>query len=157
MKGRLFDIKLPDNAPVNPVELDRLRHLIELSPWNSIALTEVRHSLGEVIAVFNYINHPRALPIIRQNVANMQAAADLIADLTGTLRPVGDMFREFVPNYYRYVASRATRFVENHIADLSTVLEEAEAQLGPPPPNADQIREAIEELTAALANIRSPF
>jgi hypothetical protein len=157
MKGRLFDIKLPTNSPTDPISDANMRDWIAQAPWNAQARDYLFEALGEIIAVFNYINHPQALPIIQRNINHLQAAADEIASRSAGLSNLGNHLRVFVPNYYRYVAQRARTFVERRLNETEIALDNAISPLQARPPNEQYIRARLVWFRIALSQIRSPF
>ncbi|KAI1129345.1 carbohydrate esterase family 3 protein [Nemania abortiva] len=113
-------------------------------------------ALREVIGVFRYINHPDVLPIIRQNIMNMQRAADAIAASDRRLAVAGSMFREFYPAWYQEAARTARAWLSDRLVDIIATYTQA-IRSGNAPPNAAIVQAMINALFDDLVYVVSPF
>ncbi|RYP85137.1 hypothetical protein DL769_001041 [Monosporascus sp. CRB-8-3] len=156
VKGRVFDINTPSGRPTSPMAQDTFQELLDDAVTSVAAQTELFENLRMVIGVFNYINHPQALPVLRANIRELENAADEISASVGALRNVGPIFREFYPIWYREAATLAQTWVSDRLNDIIGRFT-GEIMMGTAPPNARGVREMVHNLFNDLGNITSPF
>lgn len=156
MKGRVFDLQLPRGRPTNPIDLDRFNALANDALWSNQAQNELFDLLRQVIGVFNYINHPQALPILQANRNRLQTAAVEIAGRVRALENLGLVFEEFFPAWYQETATRTRVWLANRLEELGNRFDQAE-QAGQNPLNAAYVRQTLLTFFDALSQIRSPF
>lgn len=172
MKGIIFNLKMPkDNADGNsestndddargrrPEPMNRLDFTVRLGAaglGNLDSQNAIFDTIRTVIAVFNYINHPDAQPIVQYNRRELRTAITLIGEAVPALRNAAAIHREFDRNWHREGADRARGWVVDRILDMRLHFGELE-QNGQLPPNAEEVRSIINELDEQIDYTKPP-
>lgn len=113
-------------------------------------------SLRQVIGVFRYLHNPELFGILQSNIRNLQEAADIIGRHVPQLQYAGNVFQEFVPDWYRYAADLTRTWLSDRLIDIAARYT-TEIAAGTAPPNAAQMQRMVRELYDQLHYIKSPF
>ena len=112
--------------------------------------------LRQVIGVFNYINHPRALAILRDNVDFLQSVVRWIEGQIPPMANAEQHFIEFIPAWYEYAATLARSWLADRLIDIRARFQR-EINAGNTPPSVQNVLDMVNALYDALDEIRSPF
>jgi hypothetical protein len=156
VKGRVFNLRPETGGSVAPIGEARSHELLEDSITSVAAQNELFDNLRQVIGVFTYMNHPQARPIIRQNVQDLQAAADEISLRVQRLANVGDIHREFSVFWYEHVATLTRSWLSDRLNDIAARYTQEE-NAGTAPPNAAQVKQMLDALFGELNQVKSPL
>lgn len=174
MQGLIFNLKMPSNkiddssVPTNdddasgirpePMPSRQFQLRLALAGRGDVASQNaIFDTIRTVIAVFNYINHPDALPMIQNNRRELRTALMLIAEAVPALRDAPAIHREFDGNWYREGADRAQacQWVAARILDIRLAFGELERN-GELPPNVDEVRDILNTLELQIKWILAP-
>ncbi|SPO03558.1 uncharacterized protein DNG_06241 [Cephalotrichum gorgonifer] len=117
LKGRIFNLRPED--PPNLWAQDGFDLLLDNSLHDMAARELLMRRMRMVVAVFRYINHPTVLPIIQNNVHELELAVGrLEAYFPGDIDGATQIFREFYPAWYRQATSDARAWMLNRLEEI---------------------------------------
>ncbi|KAF5601567.1 glycosyl hydrolase family 71 [Fusarium subglutinans] len=92
MKGRVFNLQIATNSPVDPIAEDTFQSMLDNSMVSTFRQSTIPDRFCTVIGVFHYINHPSARTILNQNIRDMRTALIEIGRAVPQLNPAVALF-----------------------------------------------------------------
>ncbi|KAI8289228.1 hypothetical protein K4K60_009273 [Colletotrichum sp. SAR11_57] len=150
MKGRIFNREM---RPVNDVVMAGLRD--DALSGDTQAEETMFDNIARAIGVWNYLNHPDALPTVSTNRNNLIDGSGLIGRLVPAFARMRDILMEFDENWYNDAAERTRGWVDEM---LDLILQDLDAlsQAGRAPPNEFSIRARVARLLNRRGDIKPP-
>ena len=153
LKGRIFNVR-----PEGPIDLwaqNSLDSLIDTSMHDMTARELLMRRLRMTVAVFRYLNHPIVLPIIQNNINNLDLAVGRLENLFPTdLSGAQDIFREFYPVWY----TQATRNTRNWLFDQLEAIQERYEEFRELAVDPVEMQQFIADMIGEVEMyVRSPF
>ncbi|KAF5245738.1 hypothetical protein FANTH_7198 [Fusarium anthophilum] len=155
MKGRVFNLQIATNSPVDPIAEDTFQSMLDNSMVSTFGQSTILDRFRTVIGVFNYINHPSARTILNRNIRDMRTALIEIGGAVPQLNPAVALFDEFVPAWYQY-AARLRRDWLRRLLQATRDRINDEIRVGNRVPGAQQFINDINYLISRLDDMVAP-
>ncbi|KXH28062.1 mutanase [Colletotrichum nymphaeae SA-01] len=147
-KGAIFN-------GANPTSNQNMRDIRdEALAGDTASEEELFNNIAIAIAVWNYMHHPLALPVVQKNRRNIKAAIVRIASTVPQLANLVLILIEFDSLWYSRAAQRTTEWVTAMLDAIDADLNDL-TLAGLAPPNEASIRARVARLRGRISDIRT--